>query len=265
MEKEGAFHGWRALSGAMLAFLVGSGVFFYSYGVFLPFMAAEFGWGRAAAGGALSVALLAFGLPSPLIGASINRFGPRLNIILGNSLVTSGLVGMSFATSVWQLYVFFGILVGLGVGFGMYMPCATVVSNWFTKRQAPAMALLMSAGGMAGFAFPPLVTWLLSTVGWQATWLGLAAAHFTLAVVVGGLVLVRDRPDDGQREHRNAPSEDTAEAEDSQRRTSGSDGQIADWRTRDVMHSPVARLIAAIYVTNFFAIGTHSPSGGIPS
>ena len=82
-------------------------------------MSTDLGWGRAFASGALSLTLLTFGLPSPLIGMSINRFGPRLNIILGNSLVFLGLVGMSFATEIWQLYVFFGILVGLGTGFGM--------------------------------------------------------------------------------------------------------------------------------------------------
>lgn len=256
MHEERAFYGWRPLSGAILTFLVGSGVFFYSYGVFLPFMTAEFGWGRAVTGGALSVALLAFGLPSPLIGASINRFGPRLNIMLGNSLVASGLVGMSFAASVWQLYVFFGILVGLGVGFGMYMPCTTVVSNWFVRRQSRAMALLMSAGGMAGFAFPPLVTWLLDTVGWQATWLTLAAVHFTFAVIVGGLLLVRDRPDDGQQGRQNARVEEIIEAGDGQRPTSSSPEEATNQRMRDVMRSPVARLIAVIYITSFFAIGT---------
>lgn len=245
MQKETAFHGWRALSGAILTFLVGSGVFFYSYGVFLPFMSTEFGWGRAVAGGALSVTLLAFGLPSPLIGASVNRFGPRLNIILGNSLVASGLVGMSFATEVWQLYVFFGILVGLGTGFGMYIPCTTIVSSWFVKRQSLAMALLLSAGGAGGFAFPPLVTWLLSSAGWQMTWLALAAVHIILTVIVGGLILVRNRPEDTYQDRDSIRPARPAEADDT-----------TDWQMRDLVRSRVVRLIALIYVTTFFAIST---------
>jgi MFS family permease len=256
MQTENGFYGWRPLSGAILTFLVGSGIFFYSYGVFLPFMSTEFGWGRAATGGALSVTLLAFGLPSPLIGASISRFGPRLNIILGNSLVGLGLVSMSFATEVWQLYVFFGILVGVGTGFGMYIPCTTVVNNWFVKRQSLAMALLLSAGGMGGFVFPPLVTWLLSSVGWQGTWLTLAAVHFTFTVIVGGLILVRNRPEDTQQDPHGIRSVETVEPEDSEGRASSTRNDAADWQMRDMMRSPVVWLIATIYMTSFFAIST---------
>lgn len=255
MQKESGFYGWRPLSGTILTFLVGSGVFFYSFGVFLSYMSTEFGWGRAVVGGALSVTLLASGLPGPVIGASINRFGPRLNMILGNCLAGVGLVSMSFATEVWQLYLFFGVLVGLGTGFGMYIPCTTIVNNWFVKRQALAMALLLSAGGLAGFAFPPLVTRLLASVGWQGTWLTLAAVHFTSSVVVGGLILVRDRPDDGHR-HRGTASAAVAEAGDSQRPASGTEDGPDDWHLRDLMRSPPVRLIAVIYITSFFAIST---------
>ncbi|GAH60552.1 unnamed protein product, partial [marine sediment metagenome] len=123
MKKRGGFYGWIALAGAMLVYFTTSGTFFYSYGVFLPAMCNEYGWSRAIVGGGLSVALLAFGLPSPLIGASIARFGPRANIVFGNLLVVIGLAGMSITTEVWQLYLFYGILVGLGAGFGLYLPC----------------------------------------------------------------------------------------------------------------------------------------------
>jgi len=255
VEKEIGFYGWRPLSGVVLTFLVGSGVFFYSFGVLLSFMSTEFGWGRAIVGGALSVALLAFGLPSPLIGASINRFGPRLNIILGNCLVALGLAGTSFATEVWQLYVFFGILVGVGAGFGLYMPCTAIVSNWFVKRQTLAMALLLSAGGVAGFAFPPLVTWMLSSVGWQGTWLTLSAMHFTCSVVIGGLIMVRNLPEVRQLDHRNTASAKVLGARDSERPTSAEGGAV-DWRIRDLVRQPMVRLIAAIYITSFLAIGT---------
>ncbi len=157
--KEGrGFYGWITLAGAMLVYFTTSGTFFYSYGVFLSAMCNEYGWSRALVGGGLSVALLAFGLPSPLIGASIARFGPRANIVLGNLLVVIGLAGMSITTEVWQIYLFYGILVGLGSGFGLYLTCTTLVNNWFIKKRSLGMGLVISAGGLGGFTFPPLVT-----------------------------------------------------------------------------------------------------------
>ena len=90
------FYGWTALSGAMLVFFTTSGIFFYSYGVFLPFMSNEYDWSRSLVGGGLSVALLTFGLPSPLIGRSIAKFGPRATMVFGNLLVVVGLAEILF-------------------------------------------------------------------------------------------------------------------------------------------------------------------------
>jgi len=110
------------------------------------------------AGAGLSMSKLAFGLPSPLIGFSIARFGPRANIIFGNLLMVVGLAGMSIITEVWHLFVFYGILVGLGAGFGMYISCTTVVNNWFPKKRSLVMVIIASSGGLGAFVFPPLVT-----------------------------------------------------------------------------------------------------------
>ena len=141
IQKVNGFYGWIALGGAALVFFSSSGAFYYSYGVFLPTICNTFGWSRTLVGGALTVALLAFGLPSPLIGASITRFGPRANIVFGNLLSVLGLAGMSIATEAWQLYLFYGILGGLGAGFGLYMASTAVVNNWFIRKRSVAMEI----------------------------------------------------------------------------------------------------------------------------
>ena len=126
-----SFYGWFVLAGVMLVFFTSSGTFFFSFGVFLPVIADDLGWSRAAVGAGLSISLLVLGLPSPIIGASISRFGPRKNIIFGNSLAAFGMLGMSQCSELWHLYFFFGVLVGLGAGFGLYLPGTALVNNWF--------------------------------------------------------------------------------------------------------------------------------------
>jgi MFS family permease len=189
-------YGWIALAGAALVYFATSGTFYYSYGVFLPAICTEYGWSRAVVGGAVSVTMLAFGLPSPIIGASIARFGPRVNIVFGNLLVVVGLAGMSIMREVWHLYLFYGILVGLGGGFGTYMALTTVVNNWFIRKRSLGMGLLISSGGLGGFAFPPLATWLISSFGLQMAWLAMAIIQLVCSVLIGGLILVRNRPED---------------------------------------------------------------------
>jgi len=248
------FYGWIALAGAALVYFTGCGIFFYSYGVFLPTMCDELGWSRAAMAAGLSLGTLTFGLPSPLIGASITRFGPRVNIVLGNLLAALGLAGMSLAQEVWHIYFFYG-LAGLGVGFGMYMACTMVVNNWFIGKRSLGMGLVVAAGGLGGFVFPPLATWLISTIGWQMSWVILAGIHFIFAVLIGGSILVRNRPEDvGQ-----VPDGISIEPA---RREEGIDHQSrvyqspVDWQTKQTMRKPVTWLIATICAANFFAIGT---------
>lgn len=67
-QRSNSFYGWFVLAGAMLVFFSSSGTFFFSYGVFLPVISDALILSRAAVGAGLTLGLLSFGLPSPLIG-----------------------------------------------------------------------------------------------------------------------------------------------------------------------------------------------------
>jgi len=254
--KDRGFYGWIALAGAALVYFTASGAFYYSYGVFLPKICSEYGWSRTLVGGALSVGLLAFGLPSPLIGASIARFGPRANIVYGNLLMALGLAGMSIATEVWQLYLFYGILGGLGAGFGLYMAATTVVNNWFIKKRSMAMGILISAGGLGGFAFPPLATWLISRFGLQLAWLAMAMIVLVCSVLIGGWILIRNGPEEmGQtpdsisNAHADAIEEETSH-------TSRVYRSPVNWKKGQAIRTPTIWLIATLCSTSSLAVGT---------
>jgi MFS family permease len=256
ISKDGGLYGWIALAGAALVYFATSGAFYYSYGVFLPTICNEFGWSRALVGGALSVALLALGLPSPLIGASIARFGPRANIVFGNLLLVLGLAGMSIATEEWQLYLFYGILGGLGAGFGLYMTSTAVVNNWFIRKRSMAMGFLISAGGLGGFAFPPLATWLISSFGLQMAWLAMAMIVLVCSVLIGGLILIRNEPEEtGQTPdsisnvHANGTEEET-------RNTSRVYQSPVNWQTGQAIRNPTIWLIATLCSASSLATGT---------
>jgi len=195
-QKTELFYGWFVVAGATLVWFITVGTFFFSYGVFLPVMSDALNWSRTATGAGLTIALLTFGLASPLVGVSIAKFGPRKNIILGNSVAALGMFGMAQCRELWHLYVFFGVMVGIGAGFGLYIACTTLVNNWFDDRKTLAMGIVVTAGSLAGFAFPPLASWLIATVGWQVTWIVYGSLILIFAVVIGGLVLIRNTPEE---------------------------------------------------------------------
>ena len=202
----------------------------------------------------LSLGTLTFGLPGPLIGVAIARFGPRVNMVLGNLLAALGLAGVSLAQETWHLYFFYG-LGGLGLGFGMYMACTTVANNWFIGKRSLGMGLVVAAGGLGGFAFPPLVTWLISTIGWQMSWVVLAGIHCILAVLIGGLILVRNKPEDLGQVPDGISIGPVRREEGIGHRSRAYQSRV-DWQTKQAMREPVTWLIATICAANFFAIGT---------
>jgi MFS family permease len=242
----------------MLVLLMGSGAFFFSYSVFLPEMSEDLGWGRGAVGAGLSVGLLAFGLPGPIVGASIARFGPRANIILGNVLAAAGLAAMFLVEEPWQLYFFFA-LIGLGCGFGMFIPCTTVINDWFSDRRSLALGLAIAAGGLGGFIFPPVLAWEIEHTGWQTAWLTLAAVHLIIAVGIGGVLLIRNGPKPGGPVRDSPPVAQTEPDWIEERRLKSRVYETrVDWSPKDAARRKATWLIAALAAANFFGIGVVS-------
>jgi len=193
--RKGRFYGWTALAGVMLAYFGICGNLLYSYGVFLPSMSEEFGWSRVALSAPFTMFWIAAGFLGPVAGISISKFGARKNIILGNLVAVLGLLGMSIIQEVWHVYLFFGVLIGLGLAFGEFIANTTIVNDWFIKRRSLAMSLVFTAGGVGGFLFPPLISWLISSLGWRLAWVSLAGIHTVLAVAVAG-ILIRNKPEE---------------------------------------------------------------------
>ena len=181
--------------GAVLVYFAMCGDIAYSFGVFLPSLYEEFGWGRTALSGTVTTEAVAGGILGPLVGISISKFGARKNIIVGNLIAALGLLGMSLITEIWHVYLFFGILAGGGITFGVFIATAALVNDWFIRKRSLAMSLLFAAGGIGGFAFPPFISWLIFNVGWRLSWVYLAGIHLVLAVVIGGL-LIRNKPEE---------------------------------------------------------------------
>jgi len=194
-KKHGIFYGWFVLAGVMLVLIVVGGSLINAFGVFLPVICNHFGWGRATVAGALSLAVLFFGLPSPLFGILVLRLGPRFTFILGNSLAALGLAMMSLVREVWHVYLLY-IFIGFCAGLGGYISSATTVNNWFIRKRSLAMAMFIGCTGFAGFVFPPFVTLLIGALGWRSTWLVLAGTAIVISVFLGSVVLIRNRPED---------------------------------------------------------------------
>ena len=234
--KQPRFYGWTALIGVMLAYGGLCGDVIYAYGVFLPAMGKSFHWSRSALSGAYGLFIISGGMLGPVAGMTVSRFGARKNIVLCNIVAVLGLLGMSQVEELWHVYLFFGVMAGMSLGFGEFVAVTTVINNWFIRRRALAMGLLFASGGVGGLAFPPLITWIISGLGWRTAWVCIAAIHLLLTVVLAG-ILIRGRPEDvgqapdGLSHVTNQTLSKTA-AQNRVYQTS------VDWNLRDALRTP---------------------------
>ncbi|MFH0768184.1 MAG: MFS transporter [Chloroflexota bacterium] len=246
------FYGWTALAGAMLVSvgMVGNAV--TSYGVFLPTISEELGWSRSTLSGPYTAFWIVLGLLGPLVGISIGKFGPRKNIIFGNLATVLGLLAMSRITEVWHAYLYFGILAGAGQAFGCFIATTTIANNWFIKRRSVAMGLVIAAGGIGGLALPPIISWLISSVGWRWGWVCLASIHLVLAVVLAG-ILIKNRPEElGQvpdGEAAGSPQEG-----DSGNLVTKVYQTAVDWKVGEALRTPALWLVVAFSAAHIFSL-----------
>jgi len=92
-----------------------------------------------------------------------------------------GYLLMSQIGAIWQLYLFYGVIIGIGMSGG-FVPLVSTVSRWFVKRRGTMTGLVVSGIGVGTTIMPPAVSWLISNYGWRTSYIivGIIALVFTI-------------------------------------------------------------------------------------
>ncbi len=178
------------IAAAVAVQLVGWGTF-GTFGVFLNSLQSQFDASRAAVSGIASVVLIVHGLFSVVVGNLSDRIGPRLVVTACGAVFALGLLLTSRATSLWQAYLFYGVVVGMGVS-ALDVVVLSTIARWFTSRRGSANGIVKAGAGAGHLSIPLLAGLLIASLGWRQTYVWLAAV---LAVfVVGAAQFLRRDP-----------------------------------------------------------------------
>jgi MFS family permease len=199
-QRPGLFRGWLVVAGAFTVTFVGFGSA-YTFSAFLESLQKDFGASRGSVSLVFSLAgFLYFGL-GVLSGPLADRWGARRLAVAGMVLVALGLALAGQARSLPQVYLAYGLGVGLGVG-ASYVPVLGAVQRWFVRRRGFASGLAVSGIGVGTLAMPPLAAYLITTLGWRHAYLALGIVAVVLGV--GMALLIANDP----RDHGLAPDGD---------------------------------------------------------
>ncbi|HWA38046.1 MAG TPA: MFS transporter [Burkholderiales bacterium] len=157
-----------------------------TYAVFLLPLEREFGWTRSQVTGVYSLYLLVNGFSAPLVGLFFDRVGPRWVYGAGVACLGTAFLLASTLATLWQFYLFIGVMVGLAVSLNGMVPASALLSRWYRGRLSTAIGIAFSAVGVGTLLFVPLAQYLVTELDWRTAyrWLGIALLLAVPLVVV---------------------------------------------------------------------------------
>ncbi|MBZ5552331.1 MAG: OFA family MFS transporter [Acidobacteriia bacterium] len=180
---------WHVVGGMSMNLALGS---LYAWSVFVAPLEKEFGWKRADTSSVFTWAVVVFALTFILAGRLQDKFGPLWVSITGGLLVSVGFFLSSYTSSLTYLIICFGVIGGLGNGFGYATPIP-VMAKWFPDKRGLAVGLAVAGYGGGSAIFGPLAgNYLIPAYGWRTTFEILGGIF--LVMTMFGAFLLRNPP-----------------------------------------------------------------------
>ena len=199
------FYGYIIVASAFFILVLTIGVNF-TFGVFLPVLLEEFSWARATASGSFTLNLALTGLIGVVAGKMTDQYGPRIVATVCGVLLGLGYLLMSQATALWHLYLFYGLIAGIGMSTSQ-TPLPSTIARWFVKRRGMMTGIAVMGIGVGMLVMPPAVSWLISNCGWRNAYMVIGITVLIL-MVLAAQFLRRDPSQVGQLPYGRNESEE---------------------------------------------------------
>jgi OFA family oxalate/formate antiporter-like MFS transporter len=188
-EQPGLSRWWRVAGALSMNLALGS---LYAWSVFVAPLETQYGWKRADTSLVFTVAVIVFALTFVVAGRIQDRFGPFYCSLAGGILVSLGFYLSAYTTSLTYLIVCFGVIGGLGNGFGYATPIP-VMAKWFPDKRGLAVGLAVGGYGAGSAIFGPLAQLkLIPAYGLRTTFQILGAIFFVMTMA--GAFLLKNPP-----------------------------------------------------------------------
>jgi len=187
------YYGWVILAVAAIANFISAPGQTYTFAVFLDHFRDDLGLSSTLIStlyliGSLTAAVMIVG-----IGRALDVLGARVMLVLAGTLIGLGAMWMSQVSNAFELLIGFAILRTLGQGSLSLIP-TTLVSIWFARKRARALALMALGGALASGVFPIMSNGLISAFDWRGAWVGIAIISWGF-LVLPAAIFVRRSPE----------------------------------------------------------------------
>lgn len=175
----------------------------YAWSVFRIPLARQFNWTISQVTLTFTICVFVLGISAFIGGLWLNKKGPRIVALTGGFLYGLGVFLASFsANRLWWLYLSYGLIGGIGLGFGYIVPIAVLV-KWFPDRRGLITGIAVAGFGAGALVTAPVATRLIQHVGVLQTFAYLGVAYLLVTMATGYFM---QNPPDGWRPAGWVPS-----------------------------------------------------------
>jgi MFS transporter, OFA family, oxalate/formate antiporter len=188
-----------AIAGVCLQIALGA---VYAWSVFRVPLSKQFGWSISEVTLTFTISIFVLGFAAFFGGLWLNRKGPRIVALTGGTLYGLGVFLASFTHGLSWLYLSYGVIGGIGLGFGYIVPVAVLV-KWFPDRRGLITGIAVGGFGAGALITAPVATRLIQSVGVLSTFAYLGIAYFLITVISGAFM---QNPPDGWKPEGWSPT-----------------------------------------------------------
>lgn len=141
-----------------------------TYMVFMLPLEHEFGWRHADLTQVYSAYLITLGIMSPLTGALLDGWGPRVSYLAGIALMAGAMLLASQASAMWHLYLAVGVMCGMASSLMGMVPAAALIGRWFDRQMSVGIGLAYAGFGSGMLLVVPLAQAGIEAFGWRETY-----------------------------------------------------------------------------------------------
>jgi MFS family permease len=179
--KSPLFYSWVIIISVSLVMMAAGGSR-GAFGIFFTPMANDLGWSAAEISGTFSFSMIIEGIVSAISGWLSDKFGTKIVLVFSGLISGTGFVLMSLVHAMWQMYLIYGLAMGIGLG-GIVVPIVSILAKRFIANRTIMTGISLAAYGLGQLISPLIAHQLITAYSWRTSYIVLGILLFILIML----------------------------------------------------------------------------------